>query len=66
MVCGDMSFTVFCRSCHQRNRRNLAADIIDRLSEGNEILQIDRGALVYIRAKIGELWSRRSPGVPKC
>jgi len=41
--------------------------LVQGFSEGDEIWQIDRGGLAvpeYIRAKIGELWPRGSPGAP--
>jgi len=34
--------------------------LVDGLSEPDKIWHIDRGALLYIRAKIGELWPKGS------
>ena len=55
-----MSFTVF---VGQRNRQNLAGVRVSYRGSQNETKfgKLIEGALLYIRAKIGELWPRRSP-----
>jgi len=59
-------YTVYCflcvyRSRRPRNQRTLAADISTGVVGGDEIRQLDRGALLYVITQTGELWPRRSP-----
>ena len=56
MVCGDTSFMSVMPST--KSTKFDSRYLVDRLSERDEILYIDRGALLYVRAKIGEILSR--------
>jgi len=62
-----MSFTVLCVCVGNAINEidQIWQQISHKLSEQDEIWPVDRGGLLYIRAKIGELWPREFPGAPK-